>query len=470
MKLWVRRLSCSLLSLVGVLTVAFFALGGMQIVHVLRGPSLPAAPAQASPSSDVLFLRETVLANERATPEELERFSRVLDRAPAVTSVDDFTVLATRALAELGNAHSTLSLPVMHRLPIRLHWLDDGLIVVKARQEYAQLLGRKILAIDGVAPDELAERARQLVGGGTPGWARYRSEYFLTAPTALRFLGAADGGGDTVLQTVDSTGVSEEVHLPVDAEAVPCPVFLAWMESLPGDEHCGTAGWRTLLAPGPSLPLVQQEPKKLYLVRDVPEHDALYLRMNGSVNSVDETAAAFVARASIAMRTSGRRNVIVDLRYNWGGGFDLSLPLARAVARDAPAVGRIYLIVGPNTFSAGLITASQLKAYAPTRLTIVGEGVGDQLRFRAEGALVTLPATRTEAYVTSAWDDVGETCGWFADCWPPNKFALRGVGTFAPGLRVGNTWASYAAGRDLVVEAIYSDIAGRTSNLTSRPS
>jgi len=45
-----------------------------------------------------------------------------------------------------------------------------------------------------------------------------------------------------------------------------------------------------------------------------------------------------------------------------------------------------------------------------------------------------------------------------SDCWPPNKFLLRGVGAFGPERRVANTMASYAAGRDRVLEAVLDDI------------
>lgn len=94
-------------------------------------------------------------------------------------------------------------------------------------------------------------------------------------------------------------------------------------------------------------------------------------------------------------------------------------------------------------------------------MTIVGEEAGDRLRFRGEGIMVTLPATSAEAYLATAWDDVAADCGWFGDCWPPNKFLLRGVGSLDPDIRVANTWESYRMGRDLLVEAVFDDILRR---------
>jgi hypothetical protein len=465
MMIWLRRILLVLLIVSALLCGAFFSVGGMQMVRLMRGPALPPTPTDATPASDVVFLQEAVLRNERgATSEQLARFRRAIDAAPPAASPDDFTIIASEALAQLDNAHSTLSEQVMRRLPIRLHWLADGLIVVKGRPEQVGLLGRKVVEIGGRSPDELAGQATKLVGGGTPGWVRYRSEYFLTAPAALRALGASTSGDTVVLQTIDRSGSSETTEIRADPEITHCATFWAWTDALPGDTHFRTGGWVTLLKPDSSLPLYQQEPARLFLVRDLPEHDAVYLRMSGSVNDDDETAAKFTERASDTLRKTGRRNAIVDFRYNWGGSFNLSLPFTTAIVRAIPPDGRIYLITGPNTFSAGLIAASQFKRYAAGRLSVVGGDVGDHLRFRAEGMLVTMPATGAEAYVTSAWDDVADDCGWFSDCWPPNKFFLKGVGTLTPDLRVANTWESYASGRDRIVEAVFGDIAQRRSS------
>jgi hypothetical protein len=374
--------------------------------------------------------------------------------------------MASAALATFDNAHSTLTEPKMHRLLIRLHWVADGLIVVKAAPAAAALLGHKITSIGGRPPNELLKGAERFIGGGTPGWVRYRSEYFLTAPVALRAMGATIENHLTTIDSVDEQGIAGSIALAADAQIVPGDTFREWENSLPGDTHFKTDGWLTLLKTDQSLPLYQSDPSRLYLLRDLPEQDATYVRMSGSVDSKQETAAQFTARTAAMLREQPRKNIIVDFRNNWGGSYILSLPLVKAIVQSSSPASRLYLIIGPNTFSAGLIAAAQLKHYAADRLTIVGEDVGDTLRFRSEGFLVTLPATQIEAYIPTAWDDVGGGCGLLDDCWPPNKFLLSGVGTLAPDIRVQNTWASYREGRDLEVEAIFVDVARKGQQIT----
>jgi hypothetical protein len=304
-------------------------------------------------------------------------------------------------------------------------------------------------------------RIPQLESGGTQSWRRYRAAYFLTAPVALAFLGAETSDSAVVLRTQGVDRAEETVVLTADLEPTPGAPFSDFRDSLPGDTRYGTEGWTTPLNPDQDLPLYQQEPQRLFLIREALEHDAIYLRMNGSLDDheANETVRQFTERALAAVRQ--HRNIIVDFRYNRGGDYTTVLPLVRGVADAVPADGRLYLITGPNTFSAGIIAGSQFKRFVPDRLTVVGEEVGDRLRFRGEGFVVTLPATGNQAYLAGAWDYVDEDCGWFDDCWMPNKLFLRGIGSLDPDIRVANTWASYREGRDLVVEAAFADMVRR---------
>src|SRR5438477_499145 len=78
---------------------------------------------------------------------------------------------------------------------------------------------------------------------------------------------------------------------------------------------------------------------------------------------------------------------------------------ARNLPNYMPPNGRIYLITGPNTFSAGLIAAARLKHFAGDKIVVVGKPAGDELQFRAEGFLIKLPVTGIRAYVSTARHD-----------------------------------------------------------------
>lgn len=459
-----RRFLLALVSVAAILACFFFAIGGLQVLNMLRGPQLPVAEASGSPDSDLTFLRAAVLANERgATEAQRQRFQEIVDGAAPPLNVDELTLTAFRGLAVFDNAHTTPISPLMHRLPIRVHWTADALVIVKARPPHANLLGRRIISLGGRTPEEMLSAMPQLVGGGTPAWVRYRSEYFYTAPAALAALGSSAQSDGVEIRTIDASGNQELLTLTADPEPMRGDPFWDFLNSLPGDEHFDTQGWATLLRRDQELPLYQQEPDRLYLLRALPEIDAVYVRMNGSINDESETISQFTQRTMSLVERSDPSNVIVDFRYNRGGDYTSVLPLVRGLSRAIPAEGRLYLITGPNTFSAGLLAGAQFKRFVPDRLTVVGEEVGDRLRFRGEGVTVRLPATGVEVYLSTAWDDVESNCGWFDDCWPPNKFLLRGVGNLDPDIRVANTWASYRDARDLMMESVSADIQARST-------
>ena len=108
-------------------------------------------PSAPSPATDLTYLRAAVVANERGPePGALERFKQIIDQAQPPQTSDDLSLIASEAEAALGNAHSTLLSPAMRQLPLRLCWLSDGLIVVKADPKHSDLLGRRILQSEGV--------------------------------------------------------------------------------------------------------------------------------------------------------------------------------------------------------------------------------------------------------------------------------------------------------------------------------
>lgn len=117
MKVSLAGLGLGLLTLVLLVASAFVSVGGMQVVTMLRGPDLPSSRSSTSPAEDLLYLREAVLRNERgATPEQYRRFTVVIDTAELPATSDDLTLVASQALAQFANAHTTH----LERNPFRL--------------------------------------------------------------------------------------------------------------------------------------------------------------------------------------------------------------------------------------------------------------------------------------------------------------------------------------------------------------
>src|SRR5689334_323220 len=72
-----------------ILLAAFFAIGGGQIVNVMRGPKLPIRQANAAPASDLDYLRQVVLKNERGVGQDkLDQFENRIRALPTGSQSD----------------------------------------------------------------------------------------------------------------------------------------------------------------------------------------------------------------------------------------------------------------------------------------------------------------------------------------------------------------------------------------------
>jgi hypothetical protein len=145
------------------------------------------------------------------------------------------------------------------------------------------------------------------------------------------------------------------------------------------------------------------------------------------------------------------QKLIVDLRFNTGGDLTQGHPVFKALTSSSVAKqkGRVYVIQGPSTFSAGITHAAWMKKETPA--VFVGTSPGDALDSWSEGGNVDLPnsklrmhfADRAHLYSRRPVDVPKELV--YID-WD--------VGPLTPDLPADLSFADYRAGRDPVMGRI----------------
>jgi hypothetical protein len=182
----------------------------------------------------------------------------------------------------------------------------------------------------------------------------------------------------------------------------------------------------------------------------------LYLQMRAQFDAPEETVAGFQQQADEAISRSHPGNLIVDLRFDSGGNIDLTREWQRTLATRIP--GRIYVVVGLYTFSAGIVAAAALKPDARDRARIVGEDVGDRLSWWSEGNDVCAPNSKYCLHrTTGLWDLVHGSAGR-PECYG-DKYDAQ-VETLKPDLYAPLTARTFLGGRDPAMEAIKREIEG----------
>lgn len=356
------------------------------------------------------------------------------------------TMRIAAALAVAGNAHTRLYIlrnrTELRRLPIRLWWFSDGLRVVRATAAHRALLGCRIAHVAGLDP----RIARDMVApafAGSPGWTDYMSVYALTSPEALHGMGVTPAPDRVEFGFADckaSTAARSVEPLPL-ARSV--KAVEAWWDLSPKREPAA-GGWAHVLA-GKKLPLYLTNPNDHYWSEFVPAKGLLYVQYNRSAEMEGKPIAAFADNLAARFERGEVRALIVDLRFNTGGNLNLATAMMKRLETLSRAVPR-FVITGRSTFSAGISHVAFWRQAG--NVTLIGEPVGDEMDFWAEGGNIILPNSGLAAhFANGAHSYSAEPCPTPAPCLDMASPPIR------PDFPAAAAWSDYLSGRDPALDA-----------------
>ena len=181
---------------IGVLGIAFF--------HTFY-PSPPPA-TRVSGASDVATrqredfdyfrnyfdLNRTFTVKSRARAETL--LAQYRERSGSLSDAQ-FDLAIAEIVAFADNGHSRVQpgpLSRRHnRLPCRFYHFDDGIWIIRARPACAELLGAKVLQLDGRPIESVADGMFKYFGGPKNHYDQFAAVFFLESPELLNAAGLA---------------------------------------------------------------------------------------------------------------------------------------------------------------------------------------------------------------------------------------------------------------------------------------
>lgn len=355
------------------------------------------------------------------------------------------------ALADSGHS-AALAGPRINRsnrVEIRMAPLAGDFVVLRAREPNTDLLGARLLAIDGVPLTRLRAAAHQL-SGGLPAWRDGAAPLLFESPQQLHALGLLKAAESAVYHFELPSGAPVARRLVADPPRPDRPRAgterLLLPEVLPD-----MLGWKGLLGIE-QAPWALQDALRRQRFRIAPEINALVIDMRLMRDSGDDKLKPFFDAVRNAAAASQPEHLVLDLRQNGGG----DLTQVRDFAESLPALvpGRLFVLTGPWTFSAAISALGYLKQAAPARVTIVGEPVGDRLEFFAEGRAVTLAHSGTVLLPATERHDYVNGCKQHSDCHAPVTHRPIAVSSLAPDIAAPWTLAAYRAGTDPAMQAV----------------
>ena len=319
----------------------------------------------------------------------------------------------------------------------------DEFRVLRANAANADLLGAKLVAIDGRPVAEVRDTGRTLAGG-VPTWRDRTVPLFLESPEQMHALGVARDANAAEYSFITDAGkpVTRRIAADPAESAGPLmpPDMLLYPQPPGGDE----SKWVSLQPP--TIPWSLADAQTAFRWRAAPEIDGMVIQLRRVVDGPGQSISEFLSAMTAKVTADHPRNLVVDMRLNGGG----NLNNARDFMKGLPALvqGRIFVLTGPSTFSAAISSVGYLKQASPARVTIVGEEVGDRMVFFAEGLPKSAPNSGMMIGVATQRHDYQNGCKAFTDCHAGVVRFPIALPTFRPEIAAPLTFAAWKAGRD----------------------
>lgn len=435
----------------------------------LLGSALPGGEGARARAADLLKLREWVDLERSFTDARREAARKAveghLEQATEFTEAG-FYMEVRRIVGLADNGHSNVYDDPIHErfglLPLRTYWFSDGLYVVRAREPHRILLGARIVAVEGRPIGELESRLMAYIGGSVEYFRHYTAALLLLSPALMHVAGLAERPDRLSLELVNREGGVVEAVVAVDPGS---SAFRArpWRYLNPAPIE-GGEGWSAVLAAGTELPLCLQEEAEGFRYVLLAGGEVAYVQLRGNRDAGPKRIRDFAARTQERLLQDGPRSIVLDNRQNGGGDLTTTADFALELPSFLQPGGRVYVLTGNGTFSAGIYTSFFPKASDPESTLVVGELVGDRPMFWAEaGDPFLLPESGFGIGYALQRHDLTHGCTVPEECHMaqhPAHWNLV-VETLEPDWPVQTTFADFASGRDPVLERVLQHEAGQ---------
>lgn len=393
-------------------------------VLILTAAPLAASSSDAGWRADIDYLaselpRLHVNAFARLDRAEFDaEIARLRSEVPDLSD-SEVRVRILRLVTRIGDAHTTVWGFEPKRVPVALSWLDGAFYVVRAGTADADLIGARLVAIDGRAADEVLAVVAAIVPHENDPWLRVMAPRHLVAPEVLYALGAgADPDRATYRFATPDGAVLERV------------LFAA---------ASGSIAWSDALRPE-QLPLYRRNTDRNYWFAYLERSQVLYIAYNRCQEMASQPADTFAAELIAFAAAHPVSRLVLDLRNNGGGDSSLVVRLFAGLFAALPEVNhpeRFFVVIGASTFSSAMMNALSIEQQ--TEATLIGVPTGGKPNHYGNVKSFTLPASRLIVQYSTRWYEL-----------------LPGSdpSSLEPEVEVATPAAHYFAGRDAVMERI----------------
>lgn len=370
--------------------------------------------------------------------------------------------LLTRALVALAdNGHTSVeTTPTFrnfNRSGVDAYPFSDGYFIVRAHENRAELVGKKLVEVEGRPLAEVMVTLRPYTGGPNS-WRDMQSLSILRSPQLLHAADLSPKPEILNITVEDASGERRSIELDALPAASETDFYYrhAFMTLAPVALQDEENSWaRTLDLNAQTVAPYLEDIFQGHMSRKIGE--GLYIQSNYLMSSKENPVHDRLAADLSSAPEGGYEFIVLDLRFNPGGDYSNTVGFAKNAASALSEGGQIYVIVGPDTFSAAIVFTALLKQYAPDQTRIIGQAMGDRPQFWAErgrGSFVLPNSGYWVGYATGYHDWEKGCRDTHEFCFTPNEKYDADIGALDLDEIFTPSYLDYKSGRDVVLDWI----------------
>jgi Flp pilus assembly protein TadD/sugar lactone lactonase YvrE len=365
----------------------------------------------------------------KVTPTQFDAAVSKLRQDIPKLSDNEIAVGLQKLLRMVGDGHTSLAghrhgvdAAPKDRVPVAFYFFKEGLYLTEVDPRFKELAGAQVLRINRHPVGVVLKSLDQIISQDNSQGLLWRAPEYLRMPRILNGLGLIPDDKSLPLTIKDADGVQRDVVLPADTGEPE----KTWIAARPS---------------GATAPLYLKNTGTAYWFEHLLAEKLVYFQYNMVTNQGSETFEQFCTRLFQFINDTDVERLVIDLRWNGGGNNFLNRPLLHGLIRcdKINRPGKLFVIVGRNTFSAAMCGAADIERH--TRATFVGEPTGSSPNFVGESAvIVEMPYSKLRASIS--------------DLYWQNSVAMDYRTWIPPSIAAPPTFATYRSNRDPAMEAI----------------
>ena len=348
---------------------------------------------------DIDYLHENLPKDHKNLYHSLKKedFNKeVLTLKNEIPKLKDYEIKCRLAqiVASVGDAHTSLNLGFNNSkiYPLGLWWFNNDLRVVTTDKEHKDILGKKLININGIPVGEIIKKIDSLLSHENDQWLKVMNVEYIMMPDVLKLFNVTSEDEVEVTLEDDSNNL---IKIKLSPESLITDKIVRVMDEMP-------------IKPLRLQYNTYDITEKLYWYKYIPQDKTLYFQYNQCIDrgvakrygykdyesypDFDEFSTGLLK----AITDNNIDKFVVDLRNNRGGDSSLmtSLVSKLCLIDKLKDKGKIFVMIGRETFSSGVMSAVDF--HSETKAIFYGEPTGGNVNGYGDIKNLVLPNSKLQ--------------------------------------------------------------------------